>query len=272
MAYSNDQGSAVSSSGYLVHTRIRRWIEHPETLRPFLWYGFWPALALLLLALYGLRPFAVNDIQSNVQRETRTALDAAGLGWVQIDVSGQNVHLSGTEPQAGAGDQALALARAATCPSWLGRKICAVAVSGDFAAAAPAAPVAPAAPAPAVAAAAACERSLGDIVASQKIEFASASALISARSAPVIKALADAAAHCEGTIVVDGHTDSVGSADYNRALSQQRAQAVVDALVKQGFPRERLQSEGFGPDQPIGDNATAEGRAKNRRIEFHVRN
>ena len=70
---------------------------------------------------------------------------------------------------------------------------------------------------------------------------------------------------------VTGHTDSVGDREYNIRLSQQRADVVVEYLVGKGMDRARLTAIGFGYSQPVADNATEEGRAKNRRIEFRVR-
>jgi outer membrane protein OmpA-like peptidoglycan-associated protein len=67
---------------------------------------------------------------------------------------------------------------------------------------------------------------------------------------------------------IDGHTDSTGTADRNRELSRQRAEAVQAALVARGIAADRLQAQGFGPDQPLADNATEDGRAKNRRVEL----
>jgi outer membrane protein OmpA-like peptidoglycan-associated protein len=67
---------------------------------------------------------------------------------------------------------------------------------------------------------------------------------------------------------IDGHTDNVGAHDYNVKLSQDRAAAVVAALKTAGVDATRLSSNGFGPDKPIADEATAEGRAKNRRVEL----
>ena len=69
---------------------------------------------------------------------------------------------------------------------------------------------------------------------------------------------------------VEGHTDSVGTAVYNKDLSRRRAAAVKQALVRTGIDRQRLSSDGFGFDRPIDDNATDEGRAANRRVEFHI--
>jgi len=67
---------------------------------------------------------------------------------------------------------------------------------------------------------------------------------------------------------VDGHTDNVGTPDANQALSEQRARAVVAWLVAHGVPAARLSSRGWGQTQPIADNSTEDGRAKNRRVEL----
>ncbi|TCB46855.1 OmpA family protein [Acinetobacter terrestris] len=73
-------------------------------------------------------------------------------------------------------------------------------------------------------------------------------------------------------LTVKGHTDAMGDATANKALSQKRAQAVVDYLVKQGVDPAQLQAVGYGSEQPVADNATPEGQFKNRRIEFEVLN
>lgn len=67
---------------------------------------------------------------------------------------------------------------------------------------------------------------------------------------------------------VQGHCDNTGSDNVNDPLSQKRAEAIVAALVKQGIAKERLTAVGKGSHSPIADNTTAEGRAKNRRVEF----
>ena len=67
---------------------------------------------------------------------------------------------------------------------------------------------------------------------------------------------------------VDGHTDNTGTAAHNLTLSQQRADAVKDQLVKMGIDASRLTSKGFGDTKPISDNTTLDGRANNRRVEF----
>jgi outer membrane protein OmpA-like peptidoglycan-associated protein len=73
-------------------------------------------------------------------------------------------------------------------------------------------------------------------------------------------------------IAIEGHTDGVGSDAYNMKLSNRRAQAVKTYLVDHGVAAKRIVSvEGFGKRQPVASNATAEGRAQNRRVEIHVR-
>ena len=70
----------------------------------------------------------------------------------------------------------------------------------------------------------------------------------------------------------DGHTDSIGTEEYNMALSKRRANAVRDWLIKCGIPASRLTARGFGKSKPVASNATAEGRAQNRRTELVVTN
>jgi len=69
-------------------------------------------------------------------------------------------------------------------------------------------------------------------------------------------------------ISVEGHTDNVGSQEYNKKLSDERAKTVVTAIVAQGIDAKRLTSIGYGQDKPVADNSTEEGRAKNRRVEL----
>jgi outer membrane protein OmpA-like peptidoglycan-associated protein len=71
-------------------------------------------------------------------------------------------------------------------------------------------------------------------------------------------------------IRVEGHTDNVGGRVYNRDLSQRRARAVVRALEQRGVAAGRLEAKGYGFERPVAPNATALGRAKNRRVEFTI--
>jgi OOP family OmpA-OmpF porin len=71
-------------------------------------------------------------------------------------------------------------------------------------------------------------------------------------------------------IRVEGHTDSDGSDKYNKKLSQKRAKAVKEFLVKAGIDASILEAKGFGEERPIADNSTDEGKEKNRRVEFNI--
>ncbi len=70
------------------------------------------------------------------------------------------------------------------------------------------------------------------------------------------------------TVEVGGHTDSSGPADLNRDLSRRRAESVRRYLLDHGIAADRVAAVGYGEDYPIADNATAEGRAANRRVEL----
>lgn len=71
-------------------------------------------------------------------------------------------------------------------------------------------------------------------------------------------------------VVIEGHTDNRGSANLNQALSQKRAEAVRQALIEEGIPADRLSAVGRGMDQPVADNGSEEGRARNRRVEIVI--
>ena len=73
------------------------------------------------------------------------------------------------------------------------------------------------------------------------------------------------------TIEVIGHTDNTASAAYNQDLSQRRASAVANVLIKSGVPGGRVAAYGRGEDQPIASNLSASGRAQNRRVEIIIR-
>jgi outer membrane protein OmpA-like peptidoglycan-associated protein len=70
------------------------------------------------------------------------------------------------------------------------------------------------------------------------------------------------------TIAVEGHTDSSGAAASNQRLSEERAQAVREALVAGGVESARITAAGYGPSRPVADNASPAGRTQNRRVEI----
>lgn len=267
-------------------TTTRRFVRVAGGPSPFVWRGLLPLMGLSAVLWFALAPFASRDIEATVAREVQGQLDRKEMRWVQVAVSGQEVLLSGAPPNASAGDQALAVARAATCPTWAGPLTCAVTVVGAFGAiAAPAMPALPAAPvspatavasaaasalpsAPVVAAAQACEAAFAKLLSTARIEFVTGSARIGAASGPLLDQLAEAAKGCPGKISIEGHTDDVGDDASNLRLSEARAQSVVAALTLRGIAIDRLQAVGHGESRPFAANDNEAGRAANRRIEF----
>jgi outer membrane protein OmpA-like peptidoglycan-associated protein len=75
-------------------------------------------------------------------------------------------------------------------------------------------------------------------------------------------------ANPETRILIEGHTDSVGSEEYNEVLSERRARAVATELISRGIPADQLQTVGRGKGYPVASNTTAEGRQQNRRVEI----
>jgi len=73
-------------------------------------------------------------------------------------------------------------------------------------------------------------------------------------------------------VAVEGHTDSVGSVEYNRRLSEDRARSVADALVQEGVPGRLISTRGFGESRPVASNMSADGRQRNRRVEVIIEN
>jgi outer membrane protein OmpA-like peptidoglycan-associated protein len=103
------------------------------------------------------------------------------------------------------------------------------------------------------------------------VTFATDSSQINPAFNPVLDKVAQTLKEFDQTVVqVAGHTDSTGSHDYNMKLSQQRAQSVKSYLTARGVPTQRLHTVGAGPDHPVADNATPEGRAQNRRVEITI--
>ncbi len=104
------------------------------------------------------------------------------------------------------------------------------------------------------------------------VKFDFDKAVVKEESQGDIKSLADfMSQYPQTTTVVEGHTDSVGTDAYNQGLSERRANAVRDVLVDQyGVGSDRVSSVGYGESRPVADNATAEGRAINRRVEAEV--
>ncbi len=107
----------------------------------------------------------------------------------------------------------------------------------------------------------------------QIINFATDSATIPEQNKPVLDQAATLIQQTgDVALVVEGYTDSTGDAAYNKTLSQQRAQSVIDYLVSRGVNANKLSAMGYGQNNPVADNVTEQGKFRNRRIEFRVTN
>ena len=101
-----------------------------------------------------------------------------------------------------------------------------------------------------------------------QVNFATDSAQILPASQPQIAQVSQLlAADPSLRLAINGHTDNSGSSAHNLQLSQQRAASVAAALVAAGIAADRLSAEGFGDTRPLADNGSAEGKARNRRVE-----
>ena len=117
-----------------------------------------------------------------------------------------------------------------------------------------------------------CQQLFSELLGKAKIRFESGRATIDPDSAGLLDHLVETASRCPtANIEVAGHTDTDGDEAANQDLSERRAQAVVDDLVKAGLPADRFTAVGYGSTQPVASNDTEDGKAQNRRIEFVVR-
>ena len=117
-----------------------------------------------------------------------------------------------------------------------------------------------------------CQQLFFELLGKARIRFESGKATIDQDSMGLLDRLIETALRCPtANIEVAGHTDSDGDSNANMALSEKRAQAVADYLVKAGLPAERLKAVGYGSSQPVAANDTDDGKAKNRRIDFVVK-
>jgi OmpA-OmpF porin, OOP family len=117
-----------------------------------------------------------------------------------------------------------------------------------------------------------CQQLFSDLLAKGRIQFESGRATIDPDSVGLLDRLVETAQRCpNANIEIAGHTDGDGDAAFNQTLSEKRAQAVTDYLVKAGLPADRFTAIGYGSTQPVAGNDTDEGKAQNRRIDFVVR-
>jgi len=110
------------------------------------------------------------------------------------------------------------------------------------------------------------------ILSKEKINFSYNSAEISVSSYPALDKIVMILNECSTShITIEGHTDSDGKAEYNKILSQKRADSVKNFLESQGVSSARLTSIGYGESKPLLPNISKENKSKNRRIELKIK-
>jgi peptidoglycan-binding protein ArfA len=191
---------------------------------------------------------------------------AASISDFVLAVKGDTITLSGT---AGSGDQQEAVEQAANA-AWRNLNIVdTMTISG------PVMPTGSPGPAPAPGgtggAAGACSNLQSDVKALGPITFATDASMLTPAGVQALSRVADKLKACPGAkVTVKGYTDNAGNDAVNMPLSEKRANAVADFLIVRGVTHDRLTAKGFGSADPIGDNGSAEGQGKNRRVEIVV--
>ncbi len=200
----------------------------------------------LFLLIVACAAFSVPRIEADLSEQVLEAKDRANIFWADVEISGQRVILTGTAPDYVSRDRAGKLARTTWGVTDVDNQILLVGESGT------------------------CQQEFDKYLAKDQVEFAKGSAVIDPSSYNLLAMLAAIARNCGANIQVIGHTDGEGDRRANLALSRKRAQAVKTYLVRSGASGNRIEAKGYGESRPIADDTTAEGRARNRRIEFRV--
>lgn len=238
-------------------------------------------IALGLLCLFCIRGHAPS-IQTDLIARTGGALAAAGLPWASANADGRELVLQGVAPSAElrkrAGDVARRVWGVRTVDNHITVAIAKpveppqpVVSTPEPEPTARVEPPQPVVSTPEPSPVVTCQQQFDALLGDKRILFETDSATLQSGSTAVLDELAVIAARCPGArIEVAGHTDARGDEEMNQFLSQARAESVTKYLIDKGVDAKRLSAVGYGESQPIADNITAAGLARNRRIEFRV--
>lgn len=200
-----------------------------------------------LVCLFFICVFSeVSGIEDALAADVTDKVESEDLYWSSVEVNGQAVAINGAAPDVPA-------KRAAEQRAWMvdgvvsvNNRIKVIGESGT------------------------CQQQLNNYLAKESIQFKTGKADVSEKSYHTLSMLAMIVRTCDTVVEIAGHTDDRGDAEVNRHLSQRRAEVVAKHLVRYGVNPERIRARGYGESQPVAENATAEGRKLNRRIEFRV--
>lgn len=226
----------------------------------------------LIAVLHGQVSAEAERVRLHTEDMARHALMSAGHGWARFEIHDDVGRLVGQAPDARSRQAAMRLARHVLAPamSWPG--VFNTLQDATQLATPVVARLAPVRPQlkPALSLTARCHDRMADALGAQAIRFERGSSHLTTESRRRLTAVAAVALACPSArLAVQGHTDATGQPALNQRLSQQRAEAVVAALVQSGVPAERLVPQGLGASRPLAQGNDPQTRAMNRRIEFH---
>jgi OOP family OmpA-OmpF porin len=218
-------------------------------------------VALGLLCFFCIRGH-VPTIQTDLVARTGAALAAAGIPWASANADGRELVLEGIAPGQALKEQAGGIASQVWGVRTVDNRLTIAMVEPT---------PEPMVSAPEPSPVAACQQQFDEFLGNKRIAFETDSATLERESTLMLDELAAIAGRCPDTrIQVAGHTDARGSDEFNLWLSQARAESVTSYLASKGIDATRLSAIGYGASQPIADNVTAAGLARNRRIEFRL--
>jgi peptidoglycan-binding protein ArfA len=232
-------------------------VEAKESLLAALKSGFGPNINIVDDVRIN-RDIASLDF-SNAAAVFKAAASVPDFG---LAIKGDTITLIGTT---GSGGQQAAIEQAADA-AWPNLNIVdTMGIGGPVTASAPPGP------APALGPGGACDHLRSDVSASGPITFPTNGSALSPAAEQTLDQVADKLKACPGTnVTVNGYTDNTGNDAINNPLSTDRADAVADYLVTRGVPRDHLTTKGLGAADPVADNRSPDGQAKNRRVEIVV--
>ncbi len=243
------------------------------------------ALALLAWVWIGRGDELANQVRQRSEADGARILAAAGFPWAQLKIEDEIGRIEGAAPSLAERAAAFAAAGPLLMPM-MGSPGVFARLQDAQTAPLPGLPSLPEVAASASAAAKAgtaraeattpltaadCSAELAALLRAEALHFRLGSAELSPQSAELIQRLHRTARRCPAVrFRVEGHTDTQGDAAANQRLSERRAQAVVQALVRAGVPAGRLNPEGLGESRPLDAADTPAAHERNRRIEIHV--
>jgi peptidoglycan-binding protein ArfA len=244
-------GNAIKLSGDMPTPRAKEWLL--AAVRE----GFGPDINII--DNVRINPHVTGLDFSHAAPVFKAAASVPDFG---LAVKGDTVTLIGTS---GSGGQQDAIEQAADA-AWPNLNIVdTMGIGGPITASAPPGP------APALGPGNSCDHLRSDVKASGPISFATNGSALSPAAEQTLDQVADKLKACPGAnITVNGYTDNIGNDATNIPLSTNRADAVADYLVARGVTRDHLTAKGLGAADPVADNGSPDGQAKNRRVEILV--